>query len=89
MPAADFKCFLVEKDSSGKVHRSITRRPLSDLPPGDVLIRVQYSSLNYKDALAAEAHPGVVRKALAQRSGAAGGSTSGFQQRGLCLGRAV
>jgi acrylyl-CoA reductase (NADPH) len=62
MPAADFKCFLVEKDAAGKVHRSITDRPLSDLPAGDVLIRVQFSSLNYKDGLAAEAHPGVVRK---------------------------
>ena len=62
MPAADFKCLLVHKDAAGKVQRTITRRPLSDLPPGDVLIRVRYSSLNYKDALAAEAHPGVVRK---------------------------
>ena len=62
MPAANFKCLLVEKDAAGKVHRSISRRPLSELPPGDVLIRVRYSSLNYKDALAAEAHPGVVRK---------------------------
>jgi putative YhdH/YhfP family quinone oxidoreductase len=32
-----------------------------DLPAGDVLIRVAYSSLNYKDALAAQGHPGVVR----------------------------
>ncbi len=62
MPAADFQCLIVEKDAAGNVHRSITRRPLSDLPPGDVLIRVRYSSLNYKDGLAAEAHPGVVRK---------------------------
>ena len=31
------------------------------LPPGDVLIHVQYSSLNYKDALATQGHPGVVR----------------------------
>jgi acrylyl-CoA reductase (NADPH) len=61
MPA-DFQCFLVEKDAAGKLHRSLTRRPLTDLPAGEVLIRVCYSSLNYKDALAAEAHPGVVRK---------------------------
>jgi acrylyl-CoA reductase (NADPH) len=33
-----------------------------DLPPGDVLIAAQWSSLNYKDALACQAHPGVVRK---------------------------
>ena len=32
-----------------------------ELPPGDVLIRVAYSSLNYKDALACQGHPGVVR----------------------------
>ena len=40
----------------------MTQRPLDDLPPGDVLVRVHYSSLNYKDALAAQAHPGVARK---------------------------
>ena len=33
-----------------------------DLPPGDVLIEVDRSSLNYKDALATQAHPGVVRQ---------------------------
>jgi len=32
-----------------------------DLPAGDVLIKVALSSLNYKDALACQAHPGVVR----------------------------
>jgi putative YhdH/YhfP family quinone oxidoreductase len=31
------------------------------LPDDDVLIRVAYSSLNYKDALACQGHPGVVR----------------------------
>ena len=35
---------------------------LIDLPNGEVLIEVTYSSLNYKDALACQAHPGVVRK---------------------------
>ena len=61
MPA-DFQCLLVEKDAAGKLHRALARRPLTDLPAGEVLIHVRYSSLNYKDALAAEAHPGVVRK---------------------------
>lgn len=55
------RCFLVEK-IDGKVSHSIIQRPVSELPPGDVTIRVEYSSLNYKDALAARAHPGVVRK---------------------------
>src|SRR5690606_32782997 len=31
------------------------------LPPGDVLVRVRYSSLNYKDALSATGNPGVTR----------------------------
>ena len=57
-----FDCFLVEKDAAGNVQRGVQKRSLADLPPGDVLVRVQYSSLNYKDALAAQAHPGVVRK---------------------------
>jgi putative YhdH/YhfP family quinone oxidoreductase len=36
--------------------------PLDEFPADDeVLIRVDYSSLNYKDALAARGHPGVVR----------------------------
>jgi acrylyl-CoA reductase (NADPH) len=57
-----FACFLVEKDASGKLHRGPSQQTLADLPAGEVLIRVRFSSLNYKDALAAEAHPGVVRK---------------------------
>src|SRR5437868_499272 len=56
------RCFLVEKDTAGQIHRGMAERPISDLPPGEVLVRVEFSSLNYKDALAAQGHPGVVRK---------------------------
>ena len=56
------RCFLVEKDDQGQLHRHVTELSTSQLPPGDVLVRVRYSSLNYKDALAAQAHPGVVKK---------------------------
>ena len=34
---------------------------MDDLPPGDVLIRVLWSSLNYKDALSASGNKGVTR----------------------------
>lgn len=34
----------------------------SALPPGEVLVRVAYSTLNYKDGLAVTGRPGVVRK---------------------------
>jgi acrylyl-CoA reductase (NADPH) len=32
------------------------------LPPGEVLVRIWYSSLNYKDGLAVTGRPGVIRK---------------------------
>ncbi|MBM2839777.1 MAG: quinone oxidoreductase [Bacteroidetes bacterium] len=35
---------------------------MSELPAGDVLVRVHYSSLNYKDALSATGNKGVTRK---------------------------
>lgn len=60
--ADTFRCFWVERDAKGEPRGAIVRRSRSDLPVGDVLIRVQYSSLNYKDALAATGHSGVVRQ---------------------------
>ncbi len=57
-----YRCFLVEKDAAGNIRRGIAQRSLPDLPQGEVLVRVAYSSLNYKDALAAQGHPGVARK---------------------------
>jgi putative YhdH/YhfP family quinone oxidoreductase len=54
-----FRCYLVEKGTDGQVSGRVVERALDDLPPGEVLIRVAYSSLNYKDALAATGHLGV------------------------------
>jgi acrylyl-CoA reductase (NADPH) len=61
MNSHEFACYLVEKSSEGVVSGAVRRRPLADLPEGDVLVRVSHSSLNYKDALAATGLPGVVR----------------------------
>ena len=47
------KCYLVERDSSGSVTAGVAERSMDELPAGDVLIRGAFSSLNYKDALAA------------------------------------
>ncbi|MEC7379951.1 MAG: YhdH/YhfP family quinone oxidoreductase [Pseudomonadota bacterium] len=55
-----FRAFRVEKNDSGFV-RSVIERDVEDLPEGEVLIDVQYSSLNYKDALSATGNPGVTR----------------------------
>lgn len=59
--ADELKCYLVSK-SGEEVSAEITRRPVSELASGEVLVRVRYSSLNYKDALAATGNPGVARK---------------------------
>ncbi len=46
----------------GKVQVSIQDLDRDALPAGDVLVRVQYSDLNYKDGLAVTGRPGVIRK---------------------------
>lgn len=55
-------CFLVNKNEQGEISAGLQSVSSADLPEGDVTIRVVYSSINYKDALAATGHPGVVRK---------------------------
>ncbi len=40
---------------------SVVSKHVDDLPPGEVLIKVRYSSLNYKDALSASGHRGITR----------------------------
>lgn len=55
-------CFLVEKTADGRIMPGMSQQPLSALSDGDVLVRVQYSSVNYKDALATEGHRGIVSK---------------------------
>jgi acrylyl-CoA reductase (NADPH) len=55
-----FRCFLVRKVAD-RVEAGVEQRPLRELPAGDVLIRVAFSSLNYKDAMAATGHPGIVK----------------------------
>jgi len=56
-----FKAFFVEQPEKKQFTRSIVTRSLDDLPEGDLVIRVAWSSLNYKDALSATGHPGVTR----------------------------
>ncbi|MEA4982743.1 MAG: YhdH/YhfP family quinone oxidoreductase [Paludibacter sp.] len=56
-----YKAFVVE-ESDGKFISSIKNLNTDNLPAGDVLIRVYYSSLNYKDALSATGNKGVTKK---------------------------
>ena len=48
-------------EEDGKFVQRITERSTEDLPEGEVLIQVHYSSLNYKDALSASGNRGVTR----------------------------
>ena len=56
----NFKAFVTEETDEGFVSKVI-ERSLEDLPEGDVLIKVLFSSLNYKDALSASGNKGVSR----------------------------
>jgi alcohol dehydrogenase len=56
----NFKAFVTEETEKGFTS-SIQERSLNDLPAGDVLIKVLFSSLNYKDALSASGNKGVSR----------------------------
>lgn len=62
MSELTYSCLLVEETEPGTFTRSVAARSLDDLPEGDLLIKVHYSSLNYKDALSATGNKGVSRK---------------------------
>ena len=49
------------KETGKKYERSVIEKDLSDLPKNDTLIKIKYSSLNYKDALSASGNKGVTR----------------------------
>jgi acrylyl-CoA reductase (NADPH) len=55
------RAMVVEPTEDQVCTRFIQEKTVDDLPEGDVLIRVKYSSLNYKDALSATCNPGVTR----------------------------
>ena len=56
-----FKAFEVSEVAEKQYAGSVVEKDLADLPEGDVLIEVHYSSLNYKDALSASGNKGVTR----------------------------
>ena len=48
MGQIEFRAFVVE-EQDGTFNRELKSRSVNDLPEGDLLIKVHYSSLNYKD----------------------------------------
>ena len=62
LPVTDtFRALWITNDN-GQFQASFRDIPVSDLPTADVLIRIEYSTLNYKDGLAVTGKPGVIRK---------------------------
>jgi putative YhdH/YhfP family quinone oxidoreductase len=57
-----FKAMIVEETENKKYVRQIGTKSMDELPDGEILVRVKYSSLNYKDALSATGNKGVTRK---------------------------
>lgn len=59
--AHQFKALLVS-ENNGIFNAEVTQLAMAALPTNEVLIKVAYSSVNYKDALSASGNKGVTRK---------------------------
>lgn len=56
-----YSALLISETEEKKFKREIVTKQIKDLPEGDVIINVKYSSLNYKDALSATGNRGVTK----------------------------
>ncbi len=57
-----YKTLWITEEADGTFKREIITRNLTELPDHEVLIKVAYSALNYKDALSASGHKGITRQ---------------------------
>ncbi len=56
-----FKALVVSETEDKQFTRRIETRSIDDLPAGEVIVEVRFSSLNYKDVLSATGNRGVTR----------------------------
>ena len=56
-----FNALVVNKDEEGKKHAAVQQMSVEDLPHGDVIVDVEYSTVNYKDGLCVGPGGGLVR----------------------------
>jgi acrylyl-CoA reductase (NADPH) len=59
---SSFSALQARENAAGQFEQVVIQREIDDLPSGELLIRVQYSSVNYKDALSASGNRGVTRQ---------------------------
>ncbi len=57
-----FRAMVVTETQEKQFIREIKERTIDELPEGDVLVQVSYSSLNFKDALSATGNRGVTKR---------------------------
>src|SRR5689334_21411883 len=57
-----FKAYRLTETPEKKIHAQFVETTLDELDPGDVTVRVAYSSVNYKDALAATGKGKILRR---------------------------
>ncbi len=62
MSKLKYRAMVVEESDSKDYQRSIKELEMAELVAGEVLVKVHWSSLNYKDALSATGNKGVTRK---------------------------
>ena len=58
--ADNFKA-LVLSQADDKIENQVTELSVDDLPEGDVLVRVEYSDVNYKDGMVVNGIGGLVQ----------------------------
>jgi acrylyl-CoA reductase (NADPH) len=58
---ASFRAFVVDRPEGGAFSRGLRALTPADLPPGEVTVRVEWSSVNFKDGLAAREDGRVAR----------------------------
>ena len=56
-----FKAYEVSEIGEGQFRGEFKSKKFSDLPPGEVLVQVKYSSLNYKDVLSSQGNRGITK----------------------------
>lgn len=62
MQNINFRALVVDEDSQGNFSASFKAKRINDLPKGDLLIKVAYSALNYKDYLSFKGHKGITKQ---------------------------
>jgi putative YhdH/YhfP family quinone oxidoreductase len=62
MAVKTYRALVVEEIEEKRFSRSVMEKTIDQLPDGEVLVKVSWSSLNYKDALSASGNRGVTKK---------------------------